>query len=299
MRIVRSQLGSGLWISVSQVAQVLLNGSDLFVIGKLLGPAAVVPYACTAKLVTLLANQPQLFMQMALPALSELRTGAARARLFQISRGMAQVMLLGSGAIACIVWAVNAPFVTWWVGGLQYAGRALTLMLVISMLLRHWNITAVWTLFCFGHERRLAVTNVADGLVSVVAMLLLVPWLGIHGAVLGSLLGTCVVSLPNNLRTLAREEGVSLLAAIEPLRPWFARFAAVSGATSVLLMIHVSAEFWKLALVSALIAGFYAAVMLPVLLTPPLGPILVSRFQPWVSLAPGLARRAAKAATTS
>ena len=65
---------------MSQVAQVLVNGTDLLVIGALLGPEAIVPYACTGKLVTLLANQPQLFMQMALPALSELRaSGRARA----------------------------------------------------------------------------------------------------------------------------------------------------------------------------------------------------------------------------
>ena len=59
------------WISVSQIAQVLLNGTDLLIIAGLLGPTAVVPYACTGKLVSLLANQAQLFMQMALPALSE------------------------------------------------------------------------------------------------------------------------------------------------------------------------------------------------------------------------------------
>ena len=92
---------------MSQVAQVLLNGTDLLVIGALLGPAAVVPYACTGKLVTLLANQPQLFMQTALPALSELRTSAPRARLFQVSTSMSQLLLLCSGAIACVVLTVN------------------------------------------------------------------------------------------------------------------------------------------------------------------------------------------------
>ncbi len=79
-------------------------------IGKLLGPEAVVPYVCTGKLLMLLANQPQMFMQMALPALSELRT-AARERLFEVSRSMAQVMLLPSGAIVAVVLAVNQAFV--------------------------------------------------------------------------------------------------------------------------------------------------------------------------------------------
>ena len=39
------------WVAVSQTAQVLLNGTDMLIIGALLGPAAVVPYACTGKLI--------------------------------------------------------------------------------------------------------------------------------------------------------------------------------------------------------------------------------------------------------
>ena len=104
----------GVWISVGQVAQVLLNGTDLLVIGALMGPAAVVPYACTGKLLTLLANQPQLFMQMALPALSELRANVPRARMFQVSTAMSQLLLISSGAIACVVLTINGPFVSWW-----------------------------------------------------------------------------------------------------------------------------------------------------------------------------------------
>ncbi len=105
----RQQLGRGTWISVGQIAQVLLSGTDLVVVGKLLGPEAIVPYACTGKLMALLANQPQLFMQMALPALSELRGSAARDRLFDVSRSMTQLMLLASGAIVAVVLVVNAP----------------------------------------------------------------------------------------------------------------------------------------------------------------------------------------------
>jgi len=163
---VRQQLGRGSWISVGQVAQVLLSGTDLVVVGKLLGPEAIVPYACTGKLIAMLANQPQLFMQMALPALSELRGSAARDRLFQVSRGMTQLMLLASGAIVAVVLVVNAAFVGWWVGESRFGGTALTVLLLAGMLVRHVNVTMVYTLFCFGHERRLALTNIADGLVA-------------------------------------------------------------------------------------------------------------------------------------
>ena len=94
-----------------------LSGTDLRGRRHAARPEAIVPYACTGKLMTMLANQPQLFMQMALPALSELRGSAARDRLFDVSRSMTQLMLLASGAIVAVVLVVNGPFVAWWVGG--------------------------------------------------------------------------------------------------------------------------------------------------------------------------------------
>src|SRR4029079_12275738 len=39
----RCSLGRGSWISVAQIAQVLLSGTDLVVAGRLLGPEAIVP----------------------------------------------------------------------------------------------------------------------------------------------------------------------------------------------------------------------------------------------------------------
>ena len=282
-----------MWISVSQVAQVLLNGTDLLVIGALLGPAAVVPYACTGKLVTLLANQPQLFMQMALPALSELRASVPRARMFQVSTAMSQLLLISSGAIACVVLTINGPFVSWWVGPDRFAGPALTGLLVLGMLLRHWNAAAVYTLFCFGHERRLAITTAVDGLVGLVAMLLLVPWLGVHGAALGSLIGTAGISLPGNLRALAREEGVSLAAAIRPLRPWFGRFVFVCATVMFAIAWWPDQRLLGRALLGSLVAFLYAMLMLPVVLKPPLGSMLAPRLLPRLALIPGLSKRLA------
>jgi O-antigen/teichoic acid export membrane protein len=289
----RRHLARGVWISVSQVAQVLLNGTDLLVIGTLLGPAAVVPYACTGKLLTLLANQPQLFMQTALPALSELRASVPRERTFQVSTAMSQLLLIASGAIACVVLTVNGPFVSWWVGPDRFGGPALTGLLVLGMLLRHWNVAAVYTLFCFGHERRLAITTAVDGLVGLIAMFLLVPWLGLHGVALGSLIGTAGISLPGNLRALAREEGVSLAAAIRPLRPWFGRFVPAFAAVLLALAWWPAQRLPGAVFAGSMAALLYAALMLPVVLKPPLGSMLTPRLQPWLTIFPSLARRVA------
>jgi O-antigen/teichoic acid export membrane protein len=290
----RARLGRSIWVSVSQVAQVLVNGTDFLVVGALLGPAAVVPYACTGKLVTILANQPQLFMQMALPALSQLRGSLPRDEMFRVSTSLSQLLLLCSGGIACVVLAANGPFVTWWVGSDRFAGSGLTALLLASMLLRHWNVAAVYTLFCFGHERRLALTTAIDGLSAVLAMFLLVPRLGLYGAALGSIFGTVAVSLPANLRALAREEGVSLRTAIRPLRPWFVRvvpvFATVFAANVALPVPPLVTG----AVAGVLVAIAYVAVMMSVALQPPLGTLLAPRLQQWLTVVPGLSRRLAR-----
>ena len=173
-RLVPRELGAtrdyvvrSVWVSVSQIAQVLLNGTDVMIVGALLGPAAVVPYACTGKLIAVLANQPQAILQSAAPALSELRTTADRGRLFQVSAALAQATLAVSGLVACVVLAVNAGFVRWWVGPDQFGGLPLTLLLLAAMMIRHFNTTNVYALFCFGHERRLALTGLADGIATL------------------------------------------------------------------------------------------------------------------------------------
>jgi O-antigen/teichoic acid export membrane protein len=292
----KPQLQNGAWISVNQIAQVLLGGTDLVVIGTMLGPAAVVPYACTGKLMTMLANQPQMFMQMALPALSELRTAAPRQRLFAVSRSMAQVMLFLSGGIIAVVFAVNQPFVFWWVGEASFGGVGLTAMMLLSMLLRHMNATLVYTLFCFGHERRLAVTSVADGLVGLALMAWLIPILGMHGAVLGSIAAACCISLPANLTVLAREEGGSIVTCLKPLAPWLFRFVPVVLGVTLLVLVWTPRGLWTFAPMAALVGAIYVVAMLPVIRTPPLGPMLAARLRPWLSRVPRLARHLAKPA---
>jgi O-antigen/teichoic acid export membrane protein len=293
---VRPQIKTGAWISVNQIAQVLLAGTDLVVIGKLIGPDAVVLYACTGKLLTMMATQPQLFMQMALPALSELRTAASRERLFDVTRSMAQVMVFLSGGIVAVVLAVNQPFVTWWMGEARFGGFALTAMLLFSMLLRHMNLTLVYTLFCFGYERRLAMTSVADGLVGFALMVWLVPRFGVYGAVLGALAAQCFVSLPANLTALAREQGGSIGMCVKPLGPWLVRFVPVILGVTTLVFVWTPRGLWTFAPMAILVGAIYVVAMLPVIRTPPLGPMLAARLQPWLSRVPRLARHLAKPA---
>jgi O-antigen/teichoic acid export membrane protein len=268
----RGYFTRSVWVSAGQLGQVLMSGSDVLVIGRLLGAAAVVPYSCTAKLVTIFANYPQLLIHSAQPALTELRGSGSKERLITVAQALTQGMLVLSGALVVLVITTNRFFVTWWVGNTQYAGLGLTLALTAMMLLRHWNVATIYTLFCFGYERQLSLVALADGVVTILGTALLVPTFGLVAAPIASVLGAAVVGLPINVRSAAREMGVSVP---ELLRPC----ASLAGAIAAVVTLAVFSSFWfdtshfvSAAASAVLLLGLYAAVMTPFVIFGPLKP---------------------------
>jgi O-antigen/teichoic acid export membrane protein len=257
------------WVSVSQVSQVLLNGTDVMIIAALLGPAAVVPYACTGKLVSVLANQPQALLQSAAPALSELRSTGDRARLFNVSAALAQATLAVSGVVACVVLAVNGGFVTWWVGPEQYGGLSLTLLLLAAMMIRHFNTTNVYALFCFGLEKRLALTGLGDGVMTLALSYVFTKILGLAGAPIGAIAGVLLVSGPLNIAALSAETGVARMRVLATLRPWLWRFSLIAAITGFAGVLLQPSSFPLLALMGLAAALLYTlAVVAPLLRSP-------------------------------
>ena len=282
------------WVSATQIGQVFLNGSDVLVLGAVLGPAATVPYACTAKLITVLSNHPQLLMQAAGPALAEMRSSVPRAQLARVALALTRAMLILSGGVACFVLAANRPFVDWWVGAEQFAGMRLTLLLLAAMLCRHFATTMTYALFSFGHERRLSLTAITDGVVTLVVTAFLVSFtgLGLISAPIGSLAGVLLVTIPACGIALARELEVTPLALLSSQRGWAIRFAVASTITFLaarFLEGYGTAGLVGIAVQAAIV---YAALMWPLALEAPLGPYVRSGLVSvggWLGFRPALA----------
>ncbi len=265
------RLSRGFWVSVSQVANVLLQGTDLLILGKMLGPAAVVPYFCTGKVLSVLANQPQLLAQVAQPALSELRTSAGRDHLHRVATVLTRAILMLSGGIAGLVLLVNQGFVRWWVGPEQYGGLGLTVALVGGMLVRHWNMTAAYSLFALGHDKRLSITSLVDGAVTVVASIGLSHTYGLLGPALGNLAGVVMVSLPANLRALARDTDTAVRQLLLDQWPWAWRFGLSTMGALLVGHAWVPTTLPALVLASLLFGILYTGLMWPLALREPLG----------------------------
>jgi O-antigen/teichoic acid export membrane protein len=269
-----AQLGRGFWMSVNQLAVVLLAGTDVLIISKVLGPALVVPYVCTGKLANILANQPQMLMHLATPGLSEMKTGESKERLYKVSVALSQGMLLLTGLLFCVILVINRAFVLWWVGPKLYGGFALTCLILLQMALRHWNLTFGYAAFSFGYEKILAIAGLLDGLVTTSAMLLLVSRLGYAGVVLGSIIGVCLVGLPATMITVARELHLPVQRLIAPFWPWFWRCALVASGCVILARTWTPTSPVQIAAIGSAVGVVYCVVLLRPILSSPLGPYL-------------------------
>jgi O-antigen/teichoic acid export membrane protein len=263
-------LRRGSWVTVNQLATVLLTGTDLLLVGKLLGVEATVAYACTSKAVSILIHQPRMLVNAALPGLSQMRTGESRERLLQVCTSLVQATLLISGLLTTGVVAANGAFVGWWVGPDKYLGFGVSGLIALNMLLRHWSGATAMATFAFGDERRIALTALADGVVAFVVGVVGLKLLGFIGAPLGTLAGLVLVSLPGHLRALARHSGISVGQLLRPLLPWFWRSGVTLALATALSFAWAPGHLFAFVTVGLSAALMYGLVVGPAAFVGPL-----------------------------
>ena len=268
----RSYLARSLWVSLSQVTGLLVNGADVLIIAAMLGPSRVVPYVLTGKLVAVAANLPYTIAHTAGPGLSEMRVRESRERLAEVTLALTQAVLLASGLVAVIVLALNRAFVRWWVGPAQFGGLTLSALFVVLMLANHWGTTIVYTAYSFGHEKATALVGLAQGLVTVVVTLALVPVVGIIGGVIGSVVAVVGVTLPLMLRVVLRDVGGSLARFLRPLAPWAGRLAVLAALAAAVARLERPAGLAWLVVGGLAFTLVYVLAMIPVAARAPLRP---------------------------
>jgi O-antigen/teichoic acid export membrane protein len=260
----------GFWVNVNQLATQLVAGSDLLIVGRAISAATVVVYSSTNKLVAVLQNQPQILASVALPGLSHMKTSESRERILQATTSLTQAMLLLAGFVFCIILAVNQQFVTWWLGAHFFGGMQLTVILLLTFLLRQADYTLTVTLFAFGHEKLLSMKSLVDGAVSVLLAILFVRHWAMPGVALGFLCGAAFISIPADVYLLTRTLQVSLTELSRPYLPFVWRFA-VAG--SIALAVHNwfgAATILDMAIAISITGVAYLLLVIPYVWTTPL-----------------------------
>jgi O-antigen/teichoic acid export membrane protein len=276
-REYRRYLTSAGWAIVGQVAQLFILGTEGVIVGYLFGPALVVPYTTTGKLLSVLANQPNLVMAAAAPGLSEARMATDGRTRLRISVALGQGMLILTAVIVVVIIAINEVFISWWLGPAQYGGLLLTVIFGGRLFLRQWNTTLIYTLFSFGHERRLALVALADGILTLILSFLFGHQFGPVGVPLGALVGVLLVSLPLNLVGIQSDTGVPL-AEVAGSQLWWTWRALLLAAVAAFASTYWNDSSLTPVLVKTLLALLAClAVLGPLMLRPPLGPYVRPR----------------------
>jgi O-antigen/teichoic acid export membrane protein len=256
-------LTRGLWISLGQVSNAMVGGTDLLIIARVFGPATVVIYSCTGKLVQVLQQQPQVLASTALPGLSQMKTSEMRGRVQKAATCLTQAMILVAGGIVCIVLPLNQQFVNHWIGARYFGGVVLTVLFLANFLVRLIDYTLALALFAFGHEKLFAIRAMLDGVVSVILAAILVRPLGLNGVILGFLCGALLVPIPLDLHRFAREFDVSIRAAAQPYVPYLWRITAV-GVVAFAIMRRIELpNLFSLAIAATLVSSLYLLVTIP------------------------------------
>jgi O-antigen/teichoic acid export membrane protein len=260
----------GLWVSVGQIAYSMVAGADLLIIGRFLGPATVVVYASTSKLITILQNQPSILACAALPGLSHLKMSESRERILQVTTSLTQGMLLLVGFVFCIVLSINQQFVTVWLGGNFFGGLRLTILLLLNFLVQQIDYTLAVALFAFGYEKLAAVRLLVAGVVCVTLASIFVRSWGLEGAALGFLLGTLLVAIPVDAFILSREFNVSILHLTRPYASYLWRFALAGVAGWAIVARIGPSNLWYIAMAAVLVGSIYLLSVFPYVWRTPL-----------------------------
>ena len=261
---VRALLKESGWVSGNQLATVLLSGTDLLIIGHFLGPAALVPYTATGKLMSVLQHQPLMLIHVALPGIAELRATGDHEGLMRVVRGVMLGLMLVSGGVVTVVMTVNSGFVSWWLEPGLYGGNTLTALLLAAMVLRHYRLVLQLALFALGDVRRSCLYNLLDGGLSVGLAIVGVHLWGAIGAPIGSLVSLIVICIPLFLRTTAREMNVRVAQLVTPMAPWAWRFALLAVAAAFVARVWSPAHLLALAAIGGATGLAYVLVMYPV-----------------------------------
>jgi O-antigen/teichoic acid export membrane protein len=266
----------GFWVNVSQLATQLVAGSDVLIVGRSIGVATVVIYSSTSKLITVLQNQPQILASVALPGISHMKTSESRERILGATTSLTQAMLLLAGGVFCIILAINQQFVTWWLrrlpaGGAHFfGGMPLTVILLLTFLLRQADYTLAVTLFAFGHEKWLSIKALIDGAVSVAIAFLLVGHWGMPGVACGFLCGAAFVSIPADFLLFTRTLQVSGSELSRPYLPYLWRFAVVGCAALAIRNWFGAPNLAHIVVTTSLTGLLYLLLVMPYVWTTPL-----------------------------
>jgi O-antigen/teichoic acid export membrane protein len=248
--IARSLFGYGRWVLVSIFVGLFMVFSDRFLIGGLLGVAAVAYYAPPKEIVTRLGPVSGAVVAVLLPALATARLHDHSRRLIHRAQDATAGLLLPP----IVALAALAPeLLAAWMGD-QFAaeGAAALRWLVFGLMVSGLAKIPAVTLAAHGRPDMTAKLHILEVLPFVAIALILIPWLGVVGAAIAWTARAIVDAIA--IHCLANQVTGGWSRDLRPLT------AAALAAALIALGSFDTPLHWRLAI--AALAAFAGAVYL-------------------------------------
>ncbi|MFL5403182.1 MAG: lipopolysaccharide biosynthesis protein [Gemmatimonadales bacterium] len=128
---VRTLLSMSLWIAMGDLVAKLLLASDVLVLGMVLSATTVTTYVLTGYGTRLAVNLYSLAADSAMPGLAGIIGTKSYSRAARLRQELLAITALFVTAVGSTILLWNRSFVQLWVGGENYAGQWVTLLLVL------------------------------------------------------------------------------------------------------------------------------------------------------------------------
>lgn len=224
---INTLLGMSLWIAAGDLIAKLLLASDVLVLGAVLSATAVTSYVLTGYATRLAVNLYTLAADSAMPGMAGIIGSKNYSRAAELRTELLAIttVFMAAAGSAVLVW--NRAFVQLWVGGENYAGQLINLLLVlIAAQTAFIRCDAYIIDAALQPNRRVQVSAVAA--IATLAFTIGLTWAaGMTGLCLGILAGRATQTLwyPGLVRQcLGRAPELSLRWLVRPLAVMAALF---------------------------------------------------------------------------
>lgn len=186
--------GRTFWLSMAGIGALVLNASDLALVGYLLGPSAAGMYAVTVTASRLACQPLTHVLGSAVPGVAGICGAREWSRIAVVREEMLSIGICFSVVAGAVVIAMNESFVNLWVGSGFYVGPAANTLVALGSILFVLSRIDGGLLDCFLMIRRRAIWAIIVGAAALVAASVLCKLFGVTGVALAMFSGQALLA---------------------------------------------------------------------------------------------------------
>ncbi|MEW6510868.1 MAG: MATE family efflux transporter [Bacteroidota bacterium] len=192
--VLKSIGNLGVWFSLGGLAGIMISGLSRIVTAKMVSMEVVTTLTLTGRLYSFSGGLILLMTDTARPMLGQLLGQKKMGDVLRIYRQLFALSVGCAIVLALAIWAGNGPFVTAWVGEINYGGAAMDFALATNFIISFWVRPNRSVLAAALIVRPQAVSQIVEGALNLGLSIILARPFGVFGIVLATTIASLLSS---------------------------------------------------------------------------------------------------------